>query len=156
MYLIANHPRHSSGFRKVGRAVPEPACRCASALISNLPMAHHDMVANNVSTIMIPPSFFMKFDREQQHGLMHVRFHLQYTPVACKMPMSLQGTMYRCWKHAEPALLIGETGTGKTTVCQLVAHMRGQPLVIVNCNQHTEASDFLGSYRPTRQTTPFD
>ncbi|KAK9849644.1 hypothetical protein WJX84_000969, partial [Apatococcus fuscideae] len=56
----------------------------------------------------------------------------------------------RCWKHLEPALLIGETGTGKTTVCQLVAHMRGQPLVIVNCNQHTEASDFLGSYRPTR------
>ncbi|KAK9809153.1 hypothetical protein WJX72_010301 [[Myrmecia] bisecta] len=56
----------------------------------------------------------------------------------------------RCLRHAEPALLVGETGTGKTTVCQLLALMRGQRLHIVNCNQHTEASDFLGGFRPSR------
>ena len=50
----------------------------------------------------------------------------------------------------EPVLLVGETGTGKTTVCQMAAHMRGQRLHILNCNQHTETSDFLGGFRPAR------
>lgn len=50
----------------------------------------------------------------------------------------------------EPVLLVGETGTGKTSVCQLVAAKRGQRLHILNCNQHTETSDFLGGFRPNR------
>ncbi|GIL72552.1 hypothetical protein Vretifemale_2898, partial [Volvox reticuliferus] len=56
----------------------------------------------------------------------------------------------RCLRHSEPVLLVGETGTGKTTVCQLLAVMRRQHLHILNCNQHTETSDFLGGFRPTR------
>lgn len=60
----------------------------------------------------------------------------------------------RCLQHAEPALLVGDTGTGKTTVCQLAAALRGQRLHIVNCNLHTEASDFLGGFRPARCGPP--
>lgn len=45
---------------------------------------------------------------------------------------------------------MGETGTGKTTACQAAAAAAGQRLHIVNCNQHTEASDFLGGFRPSR------
>ncbi len=45
---------------------------------------------------------------------------------------------------------MGETGTGKTTVCQLLALLRSQHLHILNCNQHTETSDFLGGFRPAR------
>lgn len=56
----------------------------------------------------------------------------------------------RCLKTAEPALLVGETGLGKTSVCQLAAFARRQTLRIINCNQHTETSDFLGGYRPNR------
>jgi len=56
----------------------------------------------------------------------------------------------RCLEFSEPVLLVGETGTGKTTVCQMAAHNRGQHLHILNCNQHTEASDFLGGFRPSR------
>ena len=62
--------------------------------------------------------------------------------------------MYRCLQHSEPALLVGDTGTGKTTVCQMLALMRGQKLHIINCNQHTETSDFLGGYRPIRYVAP--
>eukprot|EP00887_Chlorella_sp_A99_P000601 scaffold17.g601.t1 len=57
----------------------------------------------------------------------------------------------RCLEHAEPALLCGETGTGKTTVCQMAAFVRDQRLHIINCNQHTEVSDFLGGFRPNRR-----
>lgn len=56
----------------------------------------------------------------------------------------------RCLESKEPALLVGETGSGKTTVCQMLALMRGQKLHILNCNQHTETSDFLGGFRPAR------
>ncbi|GAB4814206.1 hypothetical protein N2152v2_001252 [Parachlorella kessleri] len=56
----------------------------------------------------------------------------------------------RCLAHSEPALLVGETGTGKTTVCQMAAFVRGRRLHIINCNQHTEVSDFLGGFRPNR------
>eukprot|EP00879_Flechtneria_rotunda_P026522 GHRR01028285.1.p1 GENE.GHRR01028285.1~~GHRR01028285.1.p1 ORF type:complete len:233 (+),score=87.17 GHRR01028285.1:268-966(+) len=56
----------------------------------------------------------------------------------------------RCLRHQEPVLLVGETGTGKTSVCQLLALMRHTHLHVLNCNQHTETSDFLGGYRPTR------
>ncbi|KNC56498.1 uncharacterized protein AMSG_11499 [Thecamonas trahens ATCC 50062] len=50
----------------------------------------------------------------------------------------------------ESVLLVGATGAGKTTVCQLLARLRGQRLVILNVHQHTETSDFLGSLRPLR------
>lgn len=50
----------------------------------------------------------------------------------------------------EPALLVGETGCGKTTMCQLLASQRGQGLYMINCHQHTESSDFLGGLRPVR------
>lgn len=46
--------------------------------------------------------------------------------------------------------MIGETGLGKTSVCQILAKLRGQKLRIINCNHHTESSDFLGGYRPNR------
>jgi len=58
-------------------------------------------------------------------------------------------------QHSEPALLVGDTGTGKTTVCQMLTLMRGQKLHIINCNQHTETSDFLGGFRPVRSVCTF-
>jgi len=56
----------------------------------------------------------------------------------------------KCIQHQEPVLLVGETGCGKTTVCQVLAAIRNQKLHIVNCHQHTETSDFLGDQRPHR------
>ncbi|CAD7704178.1 unnamed protein product, partial [Ostreobium quekettii] len=69
-----------------------------------------------------------------------------WTKSMCRMYTLLN----RCAEHSEPALLIGETGVGKTTVCQLLALMRDQKLHIINCNQHTETSDLLGGFRPMR------
>lgn len=51
----------------------------------------------------------------------------------------------------EPVLLVGETGGGKTTVCQLIAAINGQAMRSVNCHMHTESSDFLGNLRPVRE-----
>ncbi|CAI5721444.1 unnamed protein product [Hyaloperonospora brassicae] len=56
----------------------------------------------------------------------------------------------RCLQNKEPVLLVGETGCGKTTVCQLFSLLFAQPLLILNCHQHSETSDFLGCLRPVR------
>ncbi|KAJ2709359.1 AAA ATPase midasin, partial [Coemansia spiralis] len=55
-----------------------------------------------------------------------------------------------CLRFNEPVLLVGETGCGKTTVCQLLAAARAQALQTVNCHRNTEAADILGSQRPVR------
>lgn len=50
----------------------------------------------------------------------------------------------------EPVLLVGPTGCGKTTICQIFAQIHERNLRILNCHLHTEAADFLGGLRPYR------
>ncbi|KAI3766421.1 hypothetical protein L2E82_16478 [Cichorium intybus] len=57
----------------------------------------------------------------------------------------------RCYRLREPVLLVGETGGGKTTVCQLLSLALGSKLHILNCHQYTETSDFLGGFYPVRE-----
>ncbi|EPQ62073.1 Bgt-5184 [Blumeria graminis f. sp. tritici] len=53
-------------------------------------------------------------------------------------------------RHNEPVLLIGETGCGKTTVCQMLADAFSKKLSIVNAHQNTETGDIIGAQRPIR------
>eukprot|EP01114_Cavostelium_apophysatum_P009738 TRINITY_DN2299_c0_g1_i6.p1 TRINITY_DN2299_c0_g1~~TRINITY_DN2299_c0_g1_i6.p1 ORF type:complete len:3028 (+),score=822.70 TRINITY_DN2299_c0_g1_i6:117-9200(+) len=55
-----------------------------------------------------------------------------------------------CLKFKEPVLLVGETGTGKTTICQLYSTLDDKRLHILNCHQNTETADFVGGLRPVR------
>ncbi|KAJ3022651.1 AAA ATPase midasin, partial [Thoreauomyces humboldtii] len=48
----------------------------------------------------------------------------------------------------EPILLVGETGTGKTTVVQYLAHLTNTPLVVINMSQQSDSSDLLGGFKP--------
>lgn len=50
----------------------------------------------------------------------------------------------------EPVLLVGQTGCGKTTICQILADIASANLRILNCHMHTEGADFLGGLRPFR------
>jgi midasin len=53
-------------------------------------------------------------------------------------------------RNNEPVLLIGETGCGKTTVCQMLADAFGKQLHILNAHQNTETGDLIGAQRPIR------
>jgi len=53
-------------------------------------------------------------------------------------------------RHNEPVLLVGETGCGKTTVCQLLAQAMQKTLHTVNAHQNTETADLIGAQRPIR------
>ncbi|CAE7789753.1 mdn1 [Symbiodinium necroappetens] len=75
-----------------------------------------------------------------------------WTPAFCRM-VALIG---RCIRSGEPALLVGETGGGKTMACQLLSwalveeDLQERQLRTLNCHQQTETSDFIGSLRPVR------
>lgn len=53
-------------------------------------------------------------------------------------------------RYNEPVLLVGETGSGKTSICQLYASATSKELITLNCHQSTETSDLIGSQRPIR------
>ncbi|KAH9480590.1 Midasin [Psilocybe cubensis] len=53
-------------------------------------------------------------------------------------------------KFNEPILLVGETGSGKTSVCQVFADASSQRLLALNCHQNTETADLIGGLRPVR------
>lgn len=54
----------------------------------------------------------------------------------------------KCLRNREPVLLVGETGCGKTTLCQVFAsEVTKQSLMQINCHQNTETSDFIGCMR---------
>ena len=48
----------------------------------------------------------------------------------------------------EPALIVGETGVGKTSAIQFLAHLTGHDLVAVNLNQQTESCELIGGIKP--------
>ncbi|KMZ78504.1 hypothetical protein PVIIG_01281 [Plasmodium vivax India VII] len=58
--------------------------------------------------------------------------------------------LLKCFKHKESALLIGETGCGKTTCCELLSFVKSQKLNILNCNESTDVYDIIGSLKLVR------
>lgn len=62
----------------------------------------------------------------------------------------------RALKFDEPVLLVGETGSGKTSVCQVFADATGQRLHALNCHQNTETGDIIGALRPVRNRTTLE
>jgi midasin len=56
----------------------------------------------------------------------------------------------RALRFNEPILLVGETGSGKTSVCQVYADTVQKRLISLNCHQNTETADLVGGLRPVR------
>lgn len=48
----------------------------------------------------------------------------------------------------ESVLLVGETGTGKTSTLQLLAKHTGNKLIVLNMNQQSDSVDLIGGYKP--------
>lgn len=56
--------------------------------------------------------------------------------------------------NLEPLLLVGETGTGKTTSVTHLAALLRRPLVSLNLSTQTESSDLLGGFKPLDPKLP--
>ncbi|KAJ6155359.1 hypothetical protein N7470_005925 [Penicillium chermesinum] len=62
--------------------------------------------------------------------------------------LSLMEQVAASVQMAEPVLLVGETGIGKTTVIQHLATLMRQKLTVVNLSQQSESTDLLGGFKP--------
>lgn len=74
-------------------------------------------------------------------------YEIVLTPHTCRMIVLL----LHCMANKEPSLLIGPTGSGKTTCCAVVCAALQKALITVNCHRHTETSDIVGGFRPVRK-----
>lgn len=75
---------------------------------------------------------------------------IESTVVWTKAMRRLAVLVSTCLQNNEPILLVGETGCGKTTVCQLIAQYMKKQLITINAHQNTETGDILGAQRPIR------
>lgn len=57
-----------------------------------------------------------------------------------------------CVQQNEPVLLVGETGVGKTSSVQYLAHQTTHKLVVVNMNNQSDVSDLIGGYKPVEMS----
>ena len=53
-----------------------------------------------------------------------------------------------CIRNKEPVLLVGETGTGKTSMVQYLAKQCGFNLQAINMSQQSDSTDLLGGFKP--------
>ena len=53
-----------------------------------------------------------------------------------------------CVRQLEPVLLVGETGTGKTSTVQYLSQLLCRRLTVINLNQQSDSADLLGGYKP--------
>ena len=73
-------------------------------------------------------------------------------PYALTKPfLSLLERLAVCAQLAEPVLMVGETGTGKTAAVGHLASTLGRNLVALNLSNQTEASDLLGGFKPVNE-----
>ncbi|KAL7627174.1 AAA ATPase midasin [Parahypoxylon ruwenzoriense] len=105
---------------------------------------------------VIETVFKVKIDQDQLYDI-HKSPYLRVQPPNNGQGVVWTQAMRRLYvlvasalRHNEPVLLVGETGCGKTTVCQLLAESLGKELHIVNAHQNTETGDLIGSQRPIR------
>lgn len=77
-------------------------------------------------------------------------FRSDETVVWTKAMRRLAVLVEQAMKYNEPLLLVGETGCGKTTICQILAKFCGKQLITINAHQNTETGDILGAQRPAR------
>lgn len=105
-------------------------------------------VIEEVFKVTIDPARL--YDLETAPELRNVRARNSQGVIWTRAMRRLYVLVKRAVKNNEPVLLVGETGCGKTTVCQLLAEFEQQELHIVNAHQNTETGDLIGSQRPVR------
>ncbi|OQR77969.1 midasin-like, partial [Tropilaelaps mercedesae] len=74
----------------------------------------------------------------------------QFAPT--RVSLNVLERITRCVTRKEPVLLVGETGTGKTTVVQHLARHTNNHLVVININQQTDLVDLVGGFKPVSST----
>lgn len=106
---------------------------------------HKPAVKLNPSTIEVGRAAVMR----KEKSLETTNFDMKQTVFSfTRQSACLMERIACCVISNEPVLLVGETGTGKTSSVQYLARQTGHKLVVINMNQQSDSSDLLGGYKP--------
>lgn len=86
------------------------------------------------------------YEKLEDKELMSMELSIVWTKAMRRLAVLVKTSI----QYKEPLLLVGETGCGKTTVCQILASLLGRQIITVNAHQNTETGDILGAQRPLR------
>ncbi|EGN98495.1 hypothetical protein SERLA73DRAFT_110025 [Serpula lacrymans var. lacrymans S7.3] len=99
----------------------------------------------------------VRIDEKEMYNFRDGMDHFVDCPIPSKSQIVWTAAMRRLFvlvaralRFNEPVLLVGETGSGKTSVCQIFAEITSKQLYAVNCHQNTETADLIGGLRPIR------
>ena len=130
------------GVAIVAQGLHLPAGRVDYCLESRKPLYE-----SNVTLLRIGRVNLSK--RIHPHGAKSLGLQMDSSPFAkTKHVLRVLESVAVAVRQAEPCLLVGETGTGKTTIVQRLADALNQKLTVVNLSQQSEAGDLLGGYKP--------
>ncbi|OLL27013.1 Midasin [Neolecta irregularis DAH-3] len=119
--------------QKIGKIMELPLERIGIYLSSHVPRYHRSdtqLIIGRASLPRYPSNFRPRTFANTNHAL------------------RLMEQLASSIRLNEPILLVGETGTGKTTVIQHLAETCGHNLTVINLSQQTESGDLLGGYKP--------
>ena len=143
--FLGSFPSGSSknhGVAIVAQGLHLPAERVNYCLESRKPQYE-----SNETLLQIGRTYLSK--RTRPHGAKSLGLQTDSSPFAkTKHVLRVLESVAVAVRQAEPCLLVGETGTGKTTMVQRLADALNQKLTVVNLSQQSEAGDLLGGYKP--------
>ncbi len=120
---------------------------CRYSLLERTPSYSLERDINDKMIALLVGRHRLPVSRQRRFDISPVRTFVFHPPA-----LRLLSRIATCLVHMEPVLLVGETGTGKTSLVTHVASLLNQPLVSVNLSLQTEASELLGSLKPIDAT----
>ena len=115
-----------------------------------------DILEKQFKCVIDIEGYYNKYFDEHLHGIFDIDPEVLLREsgfssiIITKTLKKLAVIVHKCIVNKEPALLVGETGWGKTTICQLLAIYMSLKLFTINVHQNTETSDFIGWMRTKR------
>ncbi|KAH9179366.1 midasin [Lactarius sanguifluus] len=109
-------------------------------------------VIESIMKVHIDETTLYSFDhfRGNTTGSLGFDIPLSSNIVWTKAMQRLMVLVGRALLFKEPILLVGDTGSGKTSICQVYADAVNKHLLALNCHQNTETADLIGGLRPIR------
>lgn len=117
----------------------------------NMSKANVEFVCNKFKpAIQIAPLSFtvgritLTRENDETRLVIQSNAHFAFT----RHSLTLLESIAVCVSQNEPVLLVGETGTGKTSVVQHLASLCGRSLRVVNMSQQSDSTDLIGGFKP--------
>lgn len=125
----------------IGEHLEVPSSKIGPLLDRHLPSIHEEADAVQIGRASLPKRSISETTRRD---LLLARQNFALTNHSLRLLEQIAVAT----SQQEPLLLVGETGTGKTTIVQYMANLANRKLIAVNISQQMETGDLVGGFKP--------